>query len=233
MKIIALEHEVLKNNNPKEYFKKIEQAVNQKPDIVVGPDYGLSFLNQREKIKFGMRNYIIQTLDKISNNSPETLIVPGTTPLKLSDEYMGHSAMIFKNGKKIDEFRKETDVGDHKVAKKNNLIYKGGDSYRNHLEHMGKEITIEICSDHGKQRFEKDPFLEIILAYDDRAGFFPTRAGYDNFTRWGVISDGRSGKASCFNYNPDLEKKIGMIKGEKAGKGLVGFELDESKLKYF
>jgi hypothetical protein len=145
---------------------------------------------------------------------------------------MGHSAMIFKDGKKIEEFFKETDVGDSKFAKENNLEYRTGNSLKNHLTYNDKEIAIEICSDHGKQRFEKEPFLELILAYDDRAGFFP-RADNDYFARWAVVCDGRKPFAACLKYDPSLERKHGLIKGKRINPSMIQFELNENNVNYY
>ena len=202
------------------------------PDIVVGPDYGLSFLNKDGKINFSLRNKIIKGLEEISLDSPRTLLIPGTTPFLLVEGKMGHSAMIFRGGEKIEEFRKETDIENCKIAKKNCLEYERGDSSKNKVYYDGKKITVEICSDHGKQAVDKDTFLEVILTYDDNAGFW-IRANNDDFARWAVLSDGRKPMVGCFRFNPKLPKHYGILKGKKLNSSLYLFNLNERNVSYF
>ena len=224
MKIIGIEHRVNLNQNIEDYFKKIANAVSYSPDVVIGPDYGLFFLDKKGKIRFDLRDEIIKTLEEISSTSPKTLLIPGTTSFLLGEDKMGHSAMIFRNGEKINEFRKETDVENHKIAIENGLEYNRGDSSRNKLFHNGKKITVEICSDHGKQRVDRDTFLEVILAYDDNAGFW-IRPNNDSFSRYALVVDGRIPKVEGFYFNCNTKKPI-LLK-EKVVKNLHTFELGD------
>lgn len=224
MKIIGIEHKVTLNQDMENYLKKVAGAISYSPDIVVGPDYGLSFLDKKGKIRFDLRDKIIKNLEEMSSTSPNTLLIPGTTPFLLGGDKMGHSAMIFRNGRKINEFRKETAVGDYEIATKNGLEYERGDSSRNKLVHHGKKITVEICSDHGKQIVDKDTFLEAILTYDDNAGFW-IRPNNDSFSRYVLVVDGRAPKIEGFSFNCDTKKPT-FLK-EKIIGDLHIFELED------
>jgi len=227
LEIIAVTHR--EDDGLKNYLAKLDEAISYEPSIILGPDYGLCSFDKNGKIRFNLRDKLIEDLESISRKSPRTLVIPGTTPFLLQEGYMGHSAMIFKNGNKIEEFRKETDVGDSNIAKENGLVYKSGDCSKNHLNYDGKEIAVEICSDHGKQRFEKDPFVELISAYDDRAGFY-IGAHNDNFARWAVICDGRKPFSACYRYDPS--KGYGILKGKNLSDSITKFKLDENSVFY-
>jgi hypothetical protein len=232
MKVIAIKHKVEENQKFPEYLAKIEFALTHNPEIVVGPDYALSYLDEAGKIRFSMREEIISKLETLSKKYPHSFIVPGTTPFALNDLETGHSAMLFHNGKKINEFRKETCVGDQAIAERNGRNYVGGCSDNNYFYLGDKKITVEICSDHGKQRVQLDTFLELILTYDDRSGFW-IRANNDNFSRFAVVCDGRAPKVECFKY--DYTKpihKMGIINGKQLSKFASLFELHERNVHY-
>jgi predicted amidohydrolase len=232
MKVCAIKHKVEENQNFVDYLTKIELALKYAPDIIVGPDYALSYLNESGRIKFSMREEIISKLEKLSHKYPKTIIVPGTTPFALSDLETGHSAMIFHNGKKIYEFRKETCVGDQKIAEKNGRTYVGGCSDNNYFFIGSKKIAVEICSDHGKQQVPLDTFLELILTYDDNAGFW-IRANNDDFSRYAIVCDGRAPKVECFKYNhTNPIHKMGILKGQSLNKDISLFELNERNVRY-
>ena len=233
MDVISIKHKVLEKNTFEDYYKKLAHAMSYKPNFILGPDYGLCFLKEDGKINFGSRENIINKLEELSLNSPDTLLVPGTSPFILGQGLMGHSQMVFGNGVKMEEFRKESNAGDSKIAKENGLEYEGGDSDKNKFFYNGKKITVEICSDHGKQRVDKDTFLELIPAYDDRAGFW-VGAHNDDFSRWALLSDGRSPKIGCFRYNSDRSnERYGLLKAKLLNKDFGLFELDERNVSYF
>lgn len=233
MKIAAIKHKVEENQKFEDYLAKIESALEYSPEIIVGPDYALSYYNENGKIKFSMREEIISKLEKISKNFPKTVIIPGTSPFALNDFEMGHSAMAFQNGKKINEFRKETCVGDQEIAEENGMNYVGGNSDNNFFYINDKKIAVEICSDHGKQRVPTDTFVELILAYDDRAGFW-IRANNDNFTRYAILTDGRAAKVGGFRYNHKKDTgKYGILREQCLKKDFSLFELNERNVYNF
>ncbi len=232
MKIIAIKHKVHEKQKLENYLQKIESALEYSPDIIVGPDYALSYYNKQGKIKFFMREEIISKLEKISEKNSKTIIIPGTSPFALNNSEMGHSTMVFKAGKKINEFRKETCVGDQEIAEENGMNYVGGNSDNNFFYLNDKKIAVEICSDHGKQRVPLDTFAELILAYDDRAGFW-IRANNDNFTRFAIVTDGRAPKIGGFKYDHKRDfRKYGILKEQSLNKDFISFELNERNVSY-
>jgi hypothetical protein len=226
MNIIAVRHKVEPTQKMDAYLQKIADAVSFSPNVVLGTDYGLMFLDENGKIRFDLRDQVIGKLEEISSKSPQTLIVPGTCPVRVGESGCGLSSLIFRGGKKIAEFRKETCAGDDSLAKENGLKYVRGCSDNNHLKHEGKIVAVEICRDHGKQRIPKDTFVELIQSYDDNAGFYvtPTINDFDHFA---VISDGRIGIVGGYRYNPSEFEKYFSLKKEEVGPFLFRFNLNK------
>jgi hypothetical protein len=200
MKVIGIKHKVDTSNNVEEYVGKIAGAMKFNPDIIFGPDYALSFTDKEDINDFNQRDIAINKLEELSKDFPKTIILPGTGPFILRKGVMGHAIPMISNGKTICEFRKETNVGDSRFAKRNGLVYERGDSSNNKFYKEDKKITVEICSDHGKQRIDKDTYLELISAYDDRAGFY-LRPGSDDFSRFAIVADGFAPKVDGFYYD--------------------------------
>jgi len=130
---------------------------------------------------------------------PKTTLIPGTGPLLTETGKMECVAPIYEKGNLSYLFTKETDVGNFQRAFKNGLDYIRGDSSKNFFIKDGKKITVEICSDHGKQEVAEDTFLEIILADDRKAGFY-LRANNDSFSRYAFVCDGFAPKLECFKF---------------------------------
>jgi len=229
MKIIGIKHFVDDNNKVDEYLEKIAVAVSYQPDIVFGPDYALRQYTNPEKrlIDFNARRRVIKKLEELSIHSSGTLIVPGTCPVKISDTSMMHSALIFKGGRLIGEFYKETDRSDSKIAERHGLKYVRGDCTSNHIMHNDKKIAVEICSDHGHQPINRNIFLELILARDQSAGFWANRPPQNTFARYGAVSDSKRPFVDCQYFNPKADEKLSFIEGKKLNSDLYEFELIE------
>jgi len=226
MKIIGVEHKVESTDCLEDYIPKIAEALSYKPDIIIGPDYGLCFLDHKGKLQFGERERAIRELEKLSLNSPDTIILPGTGPFLMEEGIMGHAVPMIRNGETRRELRKGTDIGDSAIAEKNNLVYERGNYHENKFYHNGKKIAVEVCSDHGKQKIDKDTFLELIPAYDDRAGFYP-RANSDDFSRYAIVVDGRKPSVKGFEFNLKKEPKISFLEDKRLNSSLFLFNLDE------
>ncbi len=223
MKVIGIKQKIFeKKHTLNDYLTKVSDALSYSPDIVVGPDYSLYFLDSKGHIQFNKVDEAVKRLKELSRTS-KTLIAPGTLPLYLDFEKIAHSAPIFKEGNYLFSFRKETDVENSDFATKNDLVYERGDSSKNKLFYNGKKIAFEICSDHGKQLIDKDTFLEIIMAYDDKAGFY-LRPNNDNFSRYAIVVDGRKPDVSGFRYDFE-KKKLSFLKEKKINNSLVEFNL--------
>lgn len=225
MKIIAIEEKAGIREHPGKYLDKIANALNYSPDLVVGPDYALSLLRTDKKLNFDFDDFLDNELSELSSIYYKTIIIPGTRTKLTNDGKMTLSAPLFINGEKIYEFYKESDRGESDLANKNNLIYEKGDNTKNKFIYNGKKIAIEICSDHGKQAIDKDTFLEIILTYDKKAGFWigPTN---DDFKRYAVICDGQKPFVDCQIYNPNNSPKLKCLNKIKLEKFLWEFNLE-------
>lgn len=226
MRIISIKHP---SYQPREHLEILARALKHTPDIVLGADQSL---HDKDKESTHFRFY--EEADKIllglSLAYPKTLIVPGTLP-KLRKRVMTIVAPVYINGKKIAEFEKETDINESELAKSQGLTYKRGKSEFNKLYFQGRKIAVEICSDHGKQRIDKDTFLELIPAYDLNAGFY-VRSGSDDFARFAVFCDGQQPVTGCRFFNPAHTPKQGIIQGTELEEFLKEYELNEANVRF-
>ena len=220
MNIITVKHKFSKGQKLADYVPKIAEAVKNKPDVIVGPDYGLvSYSKDRVN-----RKDIInadQILSELSAKTPSTLIVPGTYAL-FDQGY--HAAPIFRGGKLINRFFKETNVENVAFANENGFRYKRGDSDKNKIMHNGKKITVEICSDHGKQRVDRDTFLELILTRDLNAGFY-LNAFNDNFSRYAIVNDSEIPKIEGFKYDKSSDSPLVLLEEKTLNEDLTQFNI--------
>lgn len=224
MKIITVKHKITGKDNAKEYFEKLAEAAELKPDVIFGPDYGVTSFHPDGIIDFSDRSNYEGNLARISSYSPETLIVPGTWPILVGDSGMSHAAPIYRGGKQIANFLKQTNVENSGLAEDNGLVWQRGSYDGNSIMHQGKKIAVEICSDHGKQPVAKDTFLELILARDTRAGFY-VGAANDNFTRYAIVNDSNKPMVEGFKYDPKSHPKMSFVSEQKLNSFLTQFIL--------
>ncbi len=224
MKIIAIEHKFEPDQRVETYLSKVEAAIAYKPDIIVGPDYGITSFNSDGTVDFGSQNQVRDQLAKLSLESPQTLMIPGTWPVLMGYSKMGHSAPIFRNGENFRNFLKQTDVENSGIAAQNNLIFQRGNYDENSLIHQGKKIAVEICSDHGKQPVDKDTFLEVILARDLRAGFYAGAAN-DDFSRYAIVNDSENPKIEGIKYSHNTHPRMAFASEQELNSFLTQFTL--------
>jgi hypothetical protein len=224
MKVIAIEHKITGNEDSTEYFGKLAEAIKLRPDVIMGPDYGITSFNSDGTVDFESQDQAQAQLERLSVESPETLIIPGTWPILLGDSEMGHAAPIYRDGAQIANFRKQTNVENSDIAKQNELQWQRGDYDQNKIIHQGKKIAIEICSDHGKQPIDRDTFLEAILARDINAGFY-IGASNDNFARYAIVNDSENPKIEGLKYDPDAHMKMTFAEEQKLNSFLTEFTL--------
>jgi len=203
MKICAIKHNSDKGNF--EIFQaKLALALNVNPDLVLGPydslGEGLSSPKKKEKI-----------YQQISDLSLEynSLIIPGTITYPINDKEVVCEAPVFHRGDLINSFHKEKENGEGDLAEKNGYSYKRGNNSRNKFNFNGRKIAVELCGDHGVQEV-KGCDLELILAYDVRAGFWLS-AFNDDFKRKAIVCDGYAPKVESFDYDPDRMNRLQFI----------------------
>ena len=224
MKVIAIEHKFENGQSIDSYLPKVEEALKYGADIIVGPDYGLTSFNPDGTVDFSDMNKTRAQLEKLSLESPETLLVPGTWPVLLGWAKMGHEAPIYRNGENFRNFAKQTNVENSEIARQNGLIWERGSYDSNFVVHQGKKIAVEICSDHGKQPVDKDTFLELILARDLRAGFY-VGASNDDFSRYAIVNDSENPKIEGINFRHNIHPKMTFAPEKKLNSFLTQFTL--------
>lgn len=247
MKIAAIKNENVNFNLLWDYVEKFERTlvdVNRElggVDVIVGPDYGLYSveLNDEKKIDFVHTLSALELLRILSVKNPETLFLPGTGPKLLNGGKMGLHCPVFLGGKLERELFKESDAGEGDIAKENGLTYFRGNSSDNMLNHNGKDIAVEICSDHGKQRMKIDPFLEVIMAYDKFGGFH-IGVNNDDFDRYALVCNSiknigctrdTPNLVECFEYNRQKDPKLRIIEPDVETEDFKAYELKEIKRK--
>jgi hypothetical protein len=225
MKVCAI-----KQNCDKEDFErfktKLAYAIKIKSDIIIGPygSLGRGLSSKQTKT---------EVYDSISSLSSGTnsLILPGTIFYEINETEAVCEAPLFHRGSLIKNFHKEKDNGLGNLAEQNGYIYKRGDNSKNNFEIRGRKIAVELCGDHGIQDATGCD-LELILAYDSRAGFWIS-AFNDDFSRFAVVCDGRAPKVECFRYdhiNP--VHKMGIIRGRQLNNNVSLFDLNERNVHY-
>lgn len=203
MKICAIKQDV--NKGDFEIFgNKLISAINTKADIVIAP-YGFlskALFSEEKKIR------IYEEIRDLSSKS-DSLIIPGTITYPINEREIVCEAPAFHKGKLIGVFHKEKDNGEEELAEQNGCTYKRGNNSKNKLNFKGKKIAIELCGDHGVQD-AKGCDLELILAYDNRAGFWLS-AFNDDFKRKAIVCDGYAPKVEAFDYDPDRMNRLEII----------------------
>jgi hypothetical protein len=212
------------NSGAEEFLDKLDRSMGIikregfDVDILIGPDYSLvtkDAMAANRPNTMGERYSILSDVKSISKSLPSTVIIPGTMfwhqknkQESIDDVFL--SAPAYKNGHLVAELFKERDNGEAPSAERyGNLIgkkavYKRGNSKNNFMTIRGNRVAIEICGDHGNQD-AKGVDLEIIMAYDNKAGFYITAAN-NNWNRYAVLCDGYSGTDSAQYF--DTEKGI-------------------------
>ena len=220
MKIAAISHKVKEGDSTSLFLKKLENYMPEQFDIIAGPDYALSKNIPYSKAE---RNNILNKISKLSLRNKDKLIIPGTMPWEMNDYEVALSCPIFLNGRIIQEFFKETDCGESKLARTVNKTYHRGDSNLNYLRFKDKNIVIEICSDHGKQHIPTDTDLEIILANDFKAGFYLNTQNTKP-SRYVLVCDSYHPKIEFIQLSEDRNLK--MINCKKSERYLEIFEIE-------
>ena len=227
MKVAGIKHKDISESWLWDYLEKFEHALKFAKDetggldLVVGPDYGLCSMEKDEKtMEFIRYDGLLSILKREVNGiSPKTVILPGTTPKRIDDKYMGLVCPVIHEGKLVRELFKETDVGEGQIAADNGLTYFRGDSSQNNLVIGGNKVAVEICSDHGKQIVDPDTFLEVIMAHDIFGGFH-VGVSNDNFRRYALVCNSlrrvdsnikTDNLVDCFEYNPSARSKIRFV----------------------
>jgi hypothetical protein len=200
MKVCAIKHDGRKENF--ELFKaKLASAVKINPDLIIGPYDSLGRgLSSSEK-----KREIYRWLGDFSSKS-DSLIIPGTISYPINEKEMVCESPVFHQGKLIHFFHKEKDNGEEDLAMQNGYGYKRGNNFKNKLDFKGKKIGVELCGDHGVQDTHGCD-LELILAYDNRAGFWLS-ASNDDFKRKAIVCDGYAPKVEAFDYDPSRINRL-------------------------
>ena len=205
MKICAIKHKSDKENF--DVFRdRLFSALKSNPDVAIGPYGSLGNGLTSEKRK----EEVYSQLRFLSSNS-DSLILPGTIIYPINEREIVCEAPLFHQGNLIGTFHKEKDNGEEDLAEANGYSYKRGNNSKNKMNFHSKKIAVEICGDHGVQDV-KGCDLELILAYDRRAGFWLS-AGNDDFKRKAIVCDGYAPKVEAFDYDPDRTERLKVISG--------------------
>ncbi|VVB84006.1 Uncharacterised protein [uncultured archaeon] len=215
MKICAIKHNSL--NEDFEIFKnKLISAVGTNSDIIIGPydsfGRGLSTKERKEEVYNQVQNL---------SSKCDSLIIPGTISYPINEREMVCESPVFHMGNLLNVFCKEKDNGEEKLAEENGYIYKRGNNSKNRFYFKGKEIAVELCGDHGVQDV-KGCDLELILAFDSRAGFW-INASNDNLKRKAIVCDGYAPKVEVFDYNPERRDKLRFVPSEEENSLVTAF----------
>ncbi len=230
MDIVGIKHDGMVDSL-ENYICKLSEAMKNSPDLVVGPDYSLYPWNNQGEIDFDRCPALIRSLVKISKKNSNIPIIAGTIPRVIGGEYLAHSALVLNRGI-LTFFDKETDVENSRIALKNGLKFRRGDNKKNFFYLDGRKISIQICSDHGKQPVDEETFLEIILAYDKKAGFY-LRPPFDRFSRTAIVCDGLSKNVSGFNYDPkNLDSRLSFLPQQSLNSDLEKIFINENSESY-
>jgi predicted amidohydrolase len=199
MKIAAVLHHVGRET-PLLFLKRLEEALSTGAEIVIGPDYSLNYDLSRPNTR-KEKDDIFRRIMRVSSGS-RAILVPGTISYPIEKEML-HVAPAFFEGVHIFSFQKERDNGESKLAESAGLTFRRGDSSQNRFGFGGKNLAVEICGDHGTQDI-RECDVELILAYDQNAGFCPN-ASNDSVRRKAVVCDGYKPFASAFDYDPNAQ----------------------------
>jgi hypothetical protein len=220
MRICAIKHDPTKENF--ERFKaKLLGSLRTESDIIIGPSYALRYgFSSREK-----KERVYHQIREISQTS-SSCIIPGTICFPFNDHEMVCEAPIFHKGNLLQIFHKEKENEEGDLAAKNGYTYRRGDNSKNRFNFNGKKIAVELCGDHGVQDV-KGCDLELILAYDNRAGFWISAAN-DDFSRYAVVCDGYAPKVEAFRYDSTQPiQKMSIVKQQTLNNDMGVFDLDE------
>ena len=172
--------------------------------IVVAPDYALAVKPERPVTNQEYAQ-ICRVLENISLIE-KTLIIPGTLPFA-QDGAMVHQCPVFYKGNLVAVLNKETDRGEEELAKRHGLSYERGDCNKNNLPYNGKNIAVEIYSDHGHQEIPANTFLELILACDQNAGFW-IGPRTPKFARAVIVCDSFKPKVEGFKLDQEGKPEV-------------------------
>ncbi len=217
MKINAIYHKINEEDFDS-FMSKLVEALKDNPSIIIGPD---ASLNSGKLSNRKYKEEVYEELRLLSSKS-KSLIAPGSITYPINDFEIVCESPLFYRGELFGVFHKEKDNGEESLAKENCLIYRRGDNSKNKFNFKGKDIALEICGDHGSQNVTGCD-LELILAYDSRAGFW-LNSSNDGFARKVVLCDGYSPKIGAFDYDPSKSPRLKLIPG-KNKKIFMSFEI--------
>lgn len=212
MIISAILHKIGKGNS-QELREKVAGAL-EFSDIVVGPDYALNLNPNKVSSPGDYRNRVFE-YKTLSARHPSKLIIPGTILYPIDSRQVVCEAPVFLEGKLNTQLWKDSDNGEGELAKKDGFVYRRGSHESKQFGYKGKKIAVEICGDHGRQNV-RGCDLEIILAYDKKAGFW-LNSSNDDFARKVILCDGYEPKVEAWDYKPRRQPKQIEIKGEQKG----------------
>jgi len=216
MKISAILHKVPERgeNDTEKVLSNVDSALKSSPAIIVGSDYSLNpMIGEITPVEFKDRIY--QEFLDISRDK-NVLIIPGTVLYPRNSTQVICEAPVFWDGELFGTYIKERDAGEARLAQENGFEYFRGDCSKNHFKFNGLNIALEICKDHGNQDVRRCD-LEIILAFDSKAGFSP-RPPCDNFARKAVVCDGYGPSVDFIDFDPTrVSGKYKLIDNIKSG----------------
>jgi hypothetical protein len=225
MKICAIKHKS-DTEDFSIFYDRLVSAIKTNSDIIIGPYDSLGKGLSSGKTK----KEVYDSLASLSSKT-NSLILPGTITYPINDKEVVCEAPLFQQGSLINIFHKEKENGEGDLAEKNGYVYKRGNNSKNNFIFNKQKIAVELCGDHGVQD-AKGCDLELILAYDTRAGFWIS-AFNDDFSRFAVVCDGRAPKTECFRYDHTKNiNKMGVIEEQSLNNHVSLFELDERNAHY-
>jgi len=187
---------------------------NVTPDVLLGPDYSLvthDAMSKKRPNTIAEREYVLKNIKRISKYFPQVTLLPGSMfwykknhDSEKSDETF-MSVPVYRSGKLLTELFKERDNGESEKTKTyaksigRDAVYHRGDSRKNSLTIADQKIAVEICGDHGNQDV-KGVNLELIMAYDNKGGFYVTTAN-NQWSRSAVVCNGFDGVSSAIYFD--------------------------------
>lgn len=203
MRIAAILHKA--GGTIDDVFSKMENA-SAEADVVVAPDYALSCDIDRPNSRKEYE-WVSERLADLSSRYAG-LIIPGTMALQ-EERTLKVVCPVYKDGQKIKELQKKrSSPVEGRMAQRFRLDYSRGDSSQNYISYQNGSaagsIAVEICADHGSQKIPDNTFLELVLAYDQKAGFYQG-ATTPKFKRHILVNDSFRPKISAYLFDEDGE----------------------------
>ena len=198
------------------------------PNILIAPEW--FFLSPR-RMMYSEKEYqgIMRSLESISLDYPNTLLIPGTIAVEKNGFYR-NTAPIVHNGRSR-QYVKRFDGGDVEYAQSKGLRWKPGKAYQKNIKHPDiidwKDIRvgIQICQDHCSRSVSRRVDVHIVVACGLSS---PSSYSVHNLRSDGilVLDDGNEPRAMawCPTYDPVLDEQyLGMRRPSCVNKISYGF----------